>query len=123
MPGFPNLFCVYGPNTNIVINGSIIYFSECAVNYAVECLRFLAEHRAAAMDCRPEAYHRYSALMDEHNAQMAWGISGVNSWYIERQGPRHPELAAAPDRLLAANPPTRPRRLQPGCSRPAAVAA
>src|SRR5439155_13663394 len=29
VPGFPNLFCLYGPNTNIVINGSIIYFSEC----------------------------------------------------------------------------------------------
>ncbi len=28
VPGFPNLFCLYGPNTNIVINGSIIYFSE-----------------------------------------------------------------------------------------------
>ena len=28
IPGFPNLFCLYGPNTNIVINGSIIYFSR-----------------------------------------------------------------------------------------------
>ena len=22
VPGFPNLFCLYGPNTNIVVNGS-----------------------------------------------------------------------------------------------------
>ncbi|MCU1374559.1 MAG: hapE, partial [Actinomycetia bacterium] len=29
VPDFPNLFLMYGPNTNIVINGSIIYFSEC----------------------------------------------------------------------------------------------
>jgi 4-hydroxyacetophenone monooxygenase len=28
VPGFPNLFLMYGPNTNIVINGSITYFSE-----------------------------------------------------------------------------------------------
>ncbi len=86
VPGFPNLFCVYGPNTNIVINGSIIYFSECAVNYAVESLRFLAEQGAAAMDCRHESYHRYAARMDEHNAQMAWGISSVNSWYKNAKG-------------------------------------
>ena len=33
IPDFPNLFCLYGPNTNIVINGSIIYFSECGVRY------------------------------------------------------------------------------------------
>ena len=73
-------------HTNIVINGSIIYFSECAVNYAVECLRFLSERGAAAMDCRREAYDRYAALMDEHNAQMAWGISSVNSWYKNPKG-------------------------------------
>ena len=24
VPGFPNFFCLYGPNTNIVINGSTI---------------------------------------------------------------------------------------------------
>ena len=86
VPGFPNLFCVYGPNTNIVINGSIIYFSECAVHYAVECVRLLAERGAAAMDCRSDAYDDYAALMDEHNSQMAWGISKVNSWYKNPEG-------------------------------------
>ena len=33
MPGYPNLFCCYGPNTNIVVNGSIVFFSECEVRY------------------------------------------------------------------------------------------
>ena len=86
VPGFPNLFCLYGPNTNIVINGSIIYFAECATHYVVECLRLLARRGAAAMDCRPAAYDRYSARMDEHNSQMAWGISPVNSWYKSPSG-------------------------------------
>ena len=35
VPGFPNLFCLYGPNTNLVANGSIIFFSECAVRYVL----------------------------------------------------------------------------------------
>ena len=86
VPGFPNLFCIYGPNTNIVVNGSIIYFAECATHYVVECLRLLAGSGAAAMDCRPGAYERYAARMDEHNAQMAWGISPVNSWYKSPSG-------------------------------------
>ena len=86
VPGFPNLFCIYGPNTNIVVNGSIIYFSECAAHYVVECLRLLADTGASAMDCRPDAYDRYAARMDEHNAQMAWGISDVNSWYKNPKG-------------------------------------
>ena len=86
VPGFPNLYCIYGPNTNIVVNGSIIYFAECAVHYTVECLRLLADEGAAAVDCRHHAYDRYAALMDDHNAQMAWGISPVNSWYKSPSG-------------------------------------
>ena len=86
VPGFPNLFCLYGPNTNIVVNGSIIYFAECATHYVVECLRLLASQGAAAMDCRTDAYEHYSARMDEHNSQMAWGISPVNSWYKSPSG-------------------------------------
>ena len=86
VPGFPNLFCLYGPNTNIVVNGSIIYFAECAAHYVVECLRLLAERGATAMDCRLDAYERYAARMDEHNSQMAWGISPVNSWYKSASG-------------------------------------
>ena len=86
VPGFPNLFFLYGPNTNIVVNGSIIYFAECAAHYVVECLRLLADRGAAAMDCRPDAYERYAAVMDEHNSQMAWGISPVNSWYKSPSG-------------------------------------
>ena len=86
VPGFPNLFCIYGPNTNIVVNGSIIYFAECATHYVVECIRLLAHRGAAAMDCKPDAYDRYSARMDEHNSQMAWGISPVNSWYKSPSG-------------------------------------
>src|SRR5262249_13137570 len=33
VPGFPNFFVMYGPNTNIVVNGSIIWFSECEARY------------------------------------------------------------------------------------------
>ena len=86
VPGFPNLFFLYGPNTNIVVNGSIIYFAECAAHYVVECLRLLADRGASAMDCQPDAYEHYAALMDEHNSQMAWGISPVNSWYKSPSG-------------------------------------
>ena len=86
VPGFPNLFCLYGPNTNIVVNGSIIFFAECAAHYVVECLRLLADTGAAAMDCRPDAYESYAALMDERNSEMAWGISPVNSWYKSASG-------------------------------------
>ena len=53
VPDFPNLFCLYGPNTNLVVNGSTVMFSECAVHYVLECLRALLERGDQVMDLRP----------------------------------------------------------------------
>lgn len=86
VPGFPNLFCLYGPNTNIVINGSIIYFSECAVAYTMACLRLLFERGRRAMDVRAEVHDRYNAWIDEGNRARVWSVSGVNSWYKNEHG-------------------------------------
>jgi 4-hydroxyacetophenone monooxygenase len=58
VPGFPNLFLLYGPNTNIVINGSITYFSECEVHYILESVRMLLEVGHRSMDCRGEVHAR-----------------------------------------------------------------
>ena len=86
IPHFPNFFCLYGPNTNIVVNGSIVYFSECEVRYALECLRMLLESGHRALDCRTEVHDAYNARIDEGNRCMAWGVSGVNSWYKSESG-------------------------------------
>jgi 4-hydroxyacetophenone monooxygenase len=86
VPGFPNLFLMYGPNTNIVVNGSIIYFSECQAHYIVESLRFLLENGADAMDCRPEAHDAYNVKIDTATKQRAWGASDVSSWYKNEFG-------------------------------------
>jgi 4-hydroxyacetophenone monooxygenase len=86
VPGFPNLFLCYGPNTNIVINGSIIFFSECEVTYTLECLRLLLETGAAAMDCRSAVHDAYNERIDEGNLQRSWGVATVNSWYRNEHG-------------------------------------
>jgi 4-hydroxyacetophenone monooxygenase len=86
VPGFPNLFCLYGPNTNIVVNGSIIFFSECEVRYVLGCLELLLESGHAAMDCRREVHDAYNVRIDEGNRQMAWGVPGVRSWYKNSKG-------------------------------------
>ncbi len=85
-PGFPNFFYMYGPNTNIVINGSIIYFSECEAHYITQHVRHLIETGAAAMDVHQEVHDRYNVWIDEGNAKMAWGVSGVSSWYKTNGG-------------------------------------
>ncbi|HUS61092.1 MAG TPA: NAD(P)/FAD-dependent oxidoreductase, partial [Acidimicrobiales bacterium] len=59
VPGFPNLFCLYGPNTNIVINGSIIYFSELEVRYILGCLHLLAEGNHRWLDVKPAVHEAF----------------------------------------------------------------
>jgi 4-hydroxyacetophenone monooxygenase len=85
-PNFPNFFMLYGPNTNIVVNGSIIYFSECEVHYVLQCVRHLLESGTRAIDCRLEVHDRYNERIDAGNLAMAWGASNVNSWYKSESG-------------------------------------
>ena len=86
-PGFPNLFCCYGPNTNIVVNSSIIFFSECEVRYILGCLAELAERGPGTlMDVKQDVHDAYNERIDTGNRGMAWGQSGVNTWYKNQAG-------------------------------------
>ncbi len=86
MPDFPNLFVLYGPNTNIVINGSIIFFSECEVFYVLECIRWMLANGVRAIDCKRDVHDAYNVRIDEGNRARAWGCSTVNSWYKNERG-------------------------------------
>ncbi len=86
VPGFPNLFCLYGPNTNIVINGSIIYFSECGVRYILGCLKLLLSGGHRALDVRGEVHDAFNLAVDAENRAMAWGVSDATSWYKNELG-------------------------------------
>jgi len=85
-PNFPNLFMLYGPNTNIVVNGSIIFFSECSVRYVVGCLKLMAETGAATMEVRAGVHDAFNEKVDAANALMAWGSPHVSSWYKNAKG-------------------------------------
>jgi 4-hydroxyacetophenone monooxygenase len=86
VPAFPNFFIIYGPNTNIVVNGSIIFFSECAVRYIVGCLKLLAETGAKSMEPKREVHDAFNVRVDEANRGWAWGSQNVTSWYKNEFG-------------------------------------
>ena len=86
IPGFPNFWCLYGPNTNIVINGSIIYFSECGVRMILGLVREVLANDAAAIVVKRDVHDEFNAAVDAENRRMAWGWSPVNSWYKNEHG-------------------------------------
>ena len=68
--GFPNLFMLYGPNTN---NGSILAMIECQVEYALRQIERIARDDLAWLDVRSEPMERY-------NDEIQRAIAGVRVW-------------------------------------------
>jgi 4-hydroxyacetophenone monooxygenase len=81
VPGFPNLFLLYGPNTNLAHGGSIIFHTECQVRYIAQALRDMVENGYDALEVRREAFDAYNRKLDEAARMMVWTHPGVTSWY------------------------------------------
>ncbi|WP_433605560.1 flavin-containing monooxygenase [Dactylosporangium sp. CA-139114] len=87
VPGFPNLFCLYGPNTNLAGHGgSIIHMSECGVTYLLDAVRHLLGSTHRAVEVRSEVCDAFTAEVDAANAERAWGFSKTGGWYVNRAG-------------------------------------
>jgi 4-hydroxyacetophenone monooxygenase len=86
VPGFPNFFITYGPNTNLAHGGSIIFQAECQGHYIVKSLEMLMEADAAAIDCTLVAHDAYNERLDEVLSRMVWTNEGVTNWYQNKRG-------------------------------------
>jgi 4-hydroxyacetophenone monooxygenase len=86
VPDFPNLFCLYGPATNLAHAGSIIFHSECQVRYATACIQALLENGARAMECRREVYEDYTRRLIAELETLVWSHPACDSWYRNRSG-------------------------------------
>jgi len=83
VPGFPNFFAIYGPNTNLG-GSSIIGMMEAQAAYVAQVARRLADSDARRVEVREEVYDAYDAEMQRRLADTAW--TGCDSWYVD--GPR-----------------------------------
>jgi 4-hydroxyacetophenone monooxygenase len=83
---FPNFYTAYGPNTNIVVGSSIVFFVESQVRYICGCLKLQLEQGYRAVECRKELMDTYNQQIDQLNRQRAWGAPAVSSWYKNKSG-------------------------------------
>jgi 4-hydroxyacetophenone monooxygenase len=77
VPGFPNLFCLYGPGTNLAHGGSLIFQSECQVNYAMEGIRTVLTGGHRTAEPRTDVHDEYAARYQSEIAQMVWAHASV----------------------------------------------
>ncbi|MCW2704047.1 MAG: hapE 1 [Blastococcus sp.] len=85
-PGFPNLFMMYGPNTNLGHGGSYMFLAECQVRYLVDLLRTMAERHIGAVECREDVCAEYNRRVDEAHERMIWTHRGMDTWYRNAKG-------------------------------------
>jgi cation diffusion facilitator CzcD-associated flavoprotein CzcO len=82
VPGFPNLFLIYGPNTNSG-NTSVLYFHEAQARYLVQAVRRVAAGEGP-LEVRPEVATRFDEEMQRRLATSVW--TGCQSWYRTAAG-------------------------------------
>ncbi|WNG54031.1 NAD(P)/FAD-dependent oxidoreductase [Archangium gephyra] len=82
--GFPNLFLLYGPNTNLGHN-SIVFMLESQVRYVLACLRVLRERNLRFLDVRPDAQRDFNARLQRSLERSVWAAD-CSSWYKTADG-------------------------------------
>ncbi|MEJ7601779.1 MAG: NAD(P)/FAD-dependent oxidoreductase [Kofleriaceae bacterium] len=80
--GFPNLFVLYGPNTNLGHN-SIVYMLESQFDYVMQALDVL--HRVRRLDVKPEIQHAFNTSLQQQLAGSIWA-GDCTSWYKTPDG-------------------------------------
>ena len=106
VPGFPNMFCVYGPNTNLGA-GSIIYMIERQARYIRQAVEQLARPGVSYVDVRDRG----------RRALRRRGAAAAGPQRVERlhelvppgRRPGDDQLAGPGHRVRPAHPAARPR--------------
>jgi 4-hydroxyacetophenone monooxygenase len=83
-PGFPNLWTIYGPNTNGAL--PVASFHEKTAQYALQCMEALVLGGARAMEVTADAYWRYNRLVDERNLRKVWSDPRAHNYYWTEHG-------------------------------------
>jgi 4-hydroxyacetophenone monooxygenase len=86
IPGFPNFFRLFGPNSSVGHGGSSMFLSEMQAHYVQDCLRYLIDKRVPAIEVEAEVCAAYNQRVDAGLADMVWSSSSVGSRYLTASG-------------------------------------
>ncbi len=81
VPGFPNFFTLYGPNTQTGHGGSLIHTVEAQIDYLESLLRQLFERGLTSAECRPDVYDDYARRVDEMHDGLIWSHPAMSTYY------------------------------------------
>ncbi len=111
VPSFPNMFLLYGPNTNLGHN-SIIFMIECQVRYLRAAVDHLRRNPGLDLDVKDEVARAHNTDVQDEISESVWN-AGCDSWYKDASGKVTNNWPGAAFRYLLAT-----RRFDPASFRP-----
>jgi 4-hydroxyacetophenone monooxygenase len=87
VPGFPNLFIMYGPNAQTRSGGQFLWFETWA-RYISEALVALIEGGYRSVAVRPEVFDEYNRRLDEDSRRLIWSdeAAKAKNYYLNSFG-------------------------------------
>ena len=83
--GFPNLFLLYGPNTNLG-HSSIVYMLESQAEHIQRLIALARRAPQRTIEVRDDVVEAYADRMDDELDGTVWNNGGCSSWYIDSRG-------------------------------------
>ncbi|WP_194834001.1 NAD(P)/FAD-dependent oxidoreductase [Nocardia sp. XZ_19_369] len=83
VPNFPNLFMMYGPNTNVG-SGSIIYMLESQARYIRQVVQYLTDRPGRYLAARANAEQQWDDWLQRRLKDTPWNF--CSSWYRNAAG-------------------------------------
>ncbi len=86
LPGFPNFFMIYGPNTNNFGGLQIVDFEEMVTRFALQCIGGLITQKKRTIDISLDAYWRYNDEVDRAEDLMVYKDPRAHNYYKNDSG-------------------------------------
>jgi 4-hydroxyacetophenone monooxygenase len=84
VPEFPNLWMLYGPNTNGALAPATCH--EMVTLYAMQCIERLVLDDKRTIDVKEAAYWRHNRWIDKRNRRKVWSDSRAHTYYWTKYG-------------------------------------
>lgn len=86
LPGFPNLFMVYGPNMNPYGGLGVVNLEEMVVRFALQCLEHLVLSGRRTIEPSADAYWRWNEALDAREEHKIYRDPRARSYYQNEHG-------------------------------------
>jgi 4-hydroxyacetophenone monooxygenase len=77
VPNFPNLFCLYGPGTNLAHSSSLFFHSEYQMSHAMEAIRLVLTSGARSIEVRRDVHDAYAEWHQREISQLVWAHPSI----------------------------------------------